>query len=194
MTTLKPYFAAIAFVFSVGCAKQAVDKQHYFLPVAHLNQQSSDAVASRTLIKVNEVLLSDFLDRDGLVLQLDDITLNQAKNHLWAEDLHRQIERGLRERLNQQQQEFTVVGPQSTAELSVSVEIHAFHGRYDGLALTRGQWQLKNKQGEVQRLERFDLSSKLNEPGYPALVRALGQNLDKLATMIAKDLSRIKSE
>lgn len=193
MTTLKPYLTAFAFLLILGCAnKQSVDKQHYFLPVADVNEQSSDSL--RPLLKVSEVQLSDFLDSDGLVLQLDDITLNQAKNHVWAEDLHRQIDRGLRQRLNQQQQPFTVVGPQSTADLNLSVEIHAFHGRYDGLALTSGQWQLKNKQGEIQRLERFDFTTKLNEPGYPALVRALGQNLDKLATMIAEDLSRIEDE
>jgi hypothetical protein len=113
---------------------------------------------------------------------------------VWADDLHRQIDRGLRQRLNQQQQQFTVVGPQSAADLSLSVEIHAFHGRYDGLALTSGQWQLKNKQGEIQRLARFDFTTALNEPGYPALVRALGQNLDKLAMMIADDLSLIEDE
>ncbi len=192
MTTLKPYLAAFAFLLILGCAKQTVEKQHYFLPVTDVTEQSSDSL--RPLLKVSEVQLSDFLDSDGLVLQLDDITLNQAKNHVWAEDLHRQIDRGLRQRLNQQQQQFTVVGPQSTADLSLSVEIHAFHARYDGLALTSGQWQLKNKQGEIQLLEGFDFTAKLTEPGYPALVRALGQNLDKLSAQIAEELHQLQQK
>jgi hypothetical protein len=164
------------------------------LPASDVTAQPSDSAHVRPLLKVSEVQLSDFLDSDGLVLQLDDITLNQAKNHVWAEDLHRQIDRGLRARLSQQQQQFTIIGSLGPADLSLSVELDAFHWRYDGLALASGQWQLKNKQGEIQRLARFDFTTALNEPGYPALVRALGQNLDKLAMMIADDLSRIEDE
>lgn len=191
MSTLKPYLATFAFLVLSACAKPAVEKQHYFLPTAD-SEQAFELATAKPLVQFTEVQLADFLDNDGLVLQLDDITLNQAKSHVWAEDLRRQIHRGLRERLNQQQQHVTVVGPQITAELSLSVEIHAFHGRYDGLALTSGQWQLKNKQGEIQALNRFDLSTQLNEPGYPALVRALGQNLDKLASLIAQELVQLR--
>lgn len=189
MTTLKPYFAAVALLVFSGCASQAPEKQHYFLPAPELSTQSSEPATKAPLVQLSEIQLADFLDNDGLVLQLDDITLNQAKSHLWAEDLQQQIHRGLRDRLNQQQQQLLVIGPQGVAELSLSVEIHAFHGRHDGLALTSGQWQLKNKQGELEVLNRFSLNTELNEPGYPALVRALGQNLDKLATQIAEELS-----
>ena len=40
-------------------------------------------------------------------------------------------------------------------------------------------------------LNRFSLDTELKQPGYPALVRALGQNLDKLAALIAKELNKL---
>lgn len=192
MTTFKPFFTALAILLLTSCAANpTVEKQHYFLPDSASVSPSSAAVSEALLIQLRAVALTDFLDNDGLVLQLDDITLNQAKNHVWAESLQQQIHRGLRERINQQQQTLIVVGAQESATLSLSVEIDAFHGRYDGTALTSGQWQLKNKQGELVALNRFSLDTELKQPGYPALVRALGQNLDKLAALIAKELKTI---
>lgn len=189
--TFKPYLATFFIMLLMGCAKSAVENQHYFLQAADALAEPIAKSKTTPLLQISDVQLADFLDEDGLVLQLDDITLNQAKNHLWAEDLSRQINRGLRARLSQQQQKFTIVGPQTAANLQLSLEIHAFHGRYDGLALTSGQWQLQNARGEIQHLSRFDLQTELNESGYPALVRALSQNLDKLAVLIAEDLNKI---
>jgi hypothetical protein len=186
--TLKFYFTAAALLAFSGCANQTVEKQHYFLPTPEVSTQSSEFVIKAPLVELGEIQLADFLDNDGLVLQLDDITLNQAKRHLWAEALQQQLHRGLRERVNQQQQQLLIVGPHAAADFSLSIEIHDFHGRHDGLALTSGQWQLKNKQGELVAVNRFTLTSELSEPGYPALVRALGQNLDKLALQIAEKL------
>lgn len=190
MMTLKPFVTALLIVLLSACAKQTVDKQHYFLPSPGGQPATADKLEAARLLQISDVSLADFLDKSGLVLQLDDITLNQAKNHVWAEDLRQQINRGLQARLNRQQQPYTVVGSQTAAALRLSVEIHAFHGRYDGLALTSGQWQLRNQQGKVEQIERFDLQTELKQSGYPALVRALGENLDKLSGQIAGQLQQ----
>jgi uncharacterized lipoprotein YmbA len=188
--TLKPFITALLIVLLSACARQAVDKQHYFLPSPGGQPATTDKLEAARLLQISDVSLADFLDKSGLVLQLDDITLNQAKNHVWAEDLGQQINRGLQARLNRQQQPYTVVGSQTDAALRLSIEIHAFHGRYDGLALTSGQWQLRNQQGKVEQIERFDLQTELKQSGYPALVRALGENLDKLSGQIAGQLQQ----
>lgn len=176
------------FVWVTGCAKQPIENHRYFLPTAD-STQSQSAHKSARLLQINDVQLADFLNNSGLVLQLNDITLNQAKNHVWAEDLSQQISRGLRERLNQAQQSFIVVGQQTPAELRLSLTIDAFHGRHDGLAITSGRWQLRNNQGEIVSLQNFDLQTELSTSGYPALVRALGKNLDELATILVQALT-----
>jgi len=184
----KPYFALLLLVFLAGCAKQTVENHRYFLPEADTIQGESSEPSSR-LLQISEVQLADFLDDGGLVLQLDEITLNQAKNHLWAADLSQQINRGLRNRLNQRQQTFTIVGPQTAGDLRLSLTIDAFHGRHDGLALMSGQWQLQDIKGQIISLKNFDLQTELAASGYPALVRALGNNLDDLAVALTETLA-----
>lgn len=185
---LKPFFALLLLLILTGCANQPVENHRYFLPDTDAIQQQSSQTSPR-LLQISEVQLADFLDDGGLVLQLDDITLNQAKNHLWAADLHQQINRGLRNRLNQRQQAFTVVGPQTAGDLRLSLTIDAFHGRHDGLALMSGQWQLQDMQGQIISLKNFDLQTELAASGYPALVRALGNNLDYLAAALTETLA-----
>ncbi|MDX1572749.1 MAG: ABC-type transport auxiliary lipoprotein family protein [Methylophaga sp.] len=188
MMNFKTYFAALFIVLVSGCGKQQIESHRYFLPEAELTQRTSEPSAS--MLQISNVQLADFLTGGGLVLQLDDITLNQAKNHLWADDLRQQINRALRHRLNQRMQPFTVVGPQTAADLRLSLIIDAFHGHYDGLAMTTGQWQLHNAEGELLDLHNFHLQTKLQEPGYPAMVRALGNNLDDLATALTEMLTK----
>lgn len=188
MIKLKSGLILFFFVLVAGCASQPVENHRYFLPATDTSQKQS-ADKSARLLQISEVQLADFLDDGGLVLQLDDITLNQAKNHVWAEDLRQQINRGLRDRLNHRQQRFVVVGPHTTAELRLSLTIDAFHARHDGLALTSGQWQLINAQGDILNLRNFELQTELSEPGYPALVRALGENLDDLAAALVRVLA-----
>ncbi|WP_438969798.1 PqiC family protein [Methylophaga sp.] len=190
--TFKSYLSVVLIILLAGCATTSVESQRYFLPAPDGVATPLNKVDSSRLLQITEVQLADFLDEAGLILQLDDITLNQAKNHLWAEELGRQINRNLRERLNQKQHNFIIVGPETSADLRLLLEINAFHGRYDGLALTSGQWQLQNKQGEIMVLNRFELGTKLNKPGYPALVRALGENLDKLAILLAEELAQVQ--
>lgn len=188
MIEYKLKFAVFFMVLLAGCATQTVDNHRYFLPQIDLTKPAGEP--SARFLQISDVQLADFLSGGGLVLQLDDITLNQAKNHLWADDLRQQINRALRDRLNQRQQQFTVVGPQTAADLRLSLVIDAFHGRHDGLALTSGQWQLHTAEGERIQLQNFDLQTQLSEPGYPALVRALGVNLDKLAASLATVLNQ----
>ncbi|MDT8309851.1 MAG: ABC-type transport auxiliary lipoprotein family protein [Methylophaga sp.] len=187
MIKFKLNVAVFFVVLLAACAKQPVENHRYFLPEADLIQHAGKP-ATRFL-QIRNIQLADFLNDGGLVLQLDDITLNQAKNHLWADNLHQQINRALQDRLNQQQQVFTVVGPQTDADLQLSLVIDAFHGRHDGLALTSGQWQLHTAEGERVLLQNFHLQTELREPGYPALVRALGVNLDALAASLATVLA-----
>lgn len=186
MIKFKIGFVVILITLLAGCAKQAVDHHRYFLPATETSSQRANQ--SSALLQISSVQLAEFLNDGGLVLQLDDITLNQAKQHQWAEDLRQQINRGLQDRLNERQQQFTVVGPQTSAALRLSLVIDAFHGRHDGQALTSGQWQIQNSEGDIDSLQRFQLQTALAEPGYPALVRALGHNLDQLADMLAKAL------
>lgn len=168
-----------------------VERQHYSLPISG-EMPAAKTDGSAKLLQIHNVQLADFLDTGSLVLQMDDITLNQAKNHLWAEDLRQQINYGLRVRLNQMQQQVIAVSPSTKGQWQLTLEINDFQGRFDGYALTSGQWQLRNAQNEIVQLQSFSFQSPLQTTGYPAMVRALGNNLDQLAAQLSKAISSLK--
>ncbi|MBR9903335.1 MAG: hypothetical protein GYB15_05535, partial [Gammaproteobacteria bacterium] len=73
-----------------ACASSVTPPARYMLPSAPL--ASTPQQPQGTLL-VSSPRLAHYLDVDGIVMQLDDITLNAAREHQWAEGLGRQLER-----------------------------------------------------------------------------------------------------
>jgi uncharacterized lipoprotein YmbA len=120
-------------------------------------------------------------------MQLDDITLNAAREHQWAEGLGRQLERRVRANLSKALPTLRVMRgevDQSNA-LTLRLNVDQFQGRFDGIAVASGQWQLLNDAGELLEMENFYAETPLAEDGYPALVRALSDSWDQAAELIA---------
>ncbi|WP_447957829.1 PqiC family protein [Vreelandella sp. EE7] len=170
-----------------GCASSVSPPARYMLPTA---QVTSPATPTEHTLQIRSPRLAHYLDVDGIVMQLDDITLNAAREHQWAEELGRQIERALRGRLSQELPLVRVVraeGGQATG-VTLSVEVDQFQGRFDGNAVVSGQWQLRGAGNQLLAMESFSAETELMQDGYPALVRALGQSLDEAAIGIAQEL------
>lgn len=174
-----------------ACATQSVKTERYSLPESTIPVSQATLNAEQVLI-IGSIRLAEFLDSDRIVLQLDDITLHQARENLWAENLAQQIRRGLRNRLSSHLPETLVLSDsrgvkQQTWQLQL--EIEQFQGHYQGMALTSGQWQLLDSQGNLLAMAPFSIETTLASDGYPALVRALGSNLDKLAEQLASQIT-----
>ncbi|MCC5883640.1 MAG: membrane integrity-associated transporter subunit PqiC [Halomonas sp.] len=172
----------------VGCASPSAPANRYMLPESATAPAGGSAGAGHLLI-VQSPRLAHYLDVDGIVLQLDDISLNAARQHLWAEPLGRQLERGLRARLAEHLPDTRVMREEASLgrseALRLRLEVERFQGRYDGLAITSGQWQLLAADGRLLAMERFHVEAELADDGYPALVRALGNSWDQVASEIA---------
>jgi hypothetical protein len=121
-------------------------------------------------------------------MQLDDITLNEAREHQWAEGIGRQLERALRAELADQLPNVQVVRAEgsSPGALTLSMEVDQFQGRFDGVAVASGQWQLRDTDGELLALKSFTAETTLEQDGYPALVRSLGESWVSVAAQIAQ--------
>lgn len=174
-----------------GCAGAPTPAAHYILPTQAADQEAVSRTPERTLI-VGPIQLASYLESQGIVLQRDDILLQQASSHLWAEDLDRQLHRGLRQRLDERLPDTRVLGNRNDAEtLRLSVEVDRFQGRYDGMAVAAGRWQLYDASGELLALAPFSVSTALETDGYPALVRALGESWDRVADQIAERIMNL---
>lgn len=177
----------MACLLVTACASSVTPPARYMLTSGQLT--SAPAQPEGTL-RLSAPRLAHYLDVEGIVMQLDDITLNAAREHQWAEGLGRQLERGLRARLSQTLPTLRVVRAEGSqpGALTLRIEVDQFQGRFDGLAVASGQWQLVNAEGEMLAMENFYAETSLEEDGYPALVRALSSSWDKTAELIADDI------
>ncbi|TXI37958.1 MAG: membrane integrity-associated transporter subunit PqiC [Methylophilus methylotrophus] len=164
-----------------------VKTERYSLPEVSAPQQASPSVSTTTYtLLLNRIQLADYLDTDRIVIQLDDITMRPARDHLWVDNLSQELRRGLRTRLASRLDHVTVVDPQpglAASTNSLNITIDQFHGHMQGYAVLSGQWQ---SEGSSLPPQSFRFTTPLAEDGYPALVRALGHNLDLLCDQIAK--------
>ncbi len=197
MTTIKALIAAGLALWLAGCAASGPAPSQYTLPGDGGGDppRIAGAEAAHRLV-VGQPRLARFLDVDGLVLQLDDITLNEANHHQWAEPLGLQLERGLRTRLAARLPDTRIMRDDAdsrrSAALTLRLEVDRFHGRFDGRAVAGGQWQLRDDAGELLGMAPFAVEVELAQDGYPALVRALGHGWDRVADEIAAEIKRLR--
>lgn len=181
------WLAAAMSLFLSACASSVSPPTRYMLPASPAVSASSSAEAT---LQVSAPRLAHYLDVDGIVMQLDDITLNEAREHQWAESIGRQLERALRAELADQLPSVQVVRAEGSrpGTLTLSMEVDQFQGRYDGVAVASGQWQLRDSDGEMLALKSFTAETTLDQDGYPALVRSLGESWQAVAEQIADQL------
>ena len=192
LTFFKTLFSALLLMSLVACTTKPVNTERYNLPETAQAMTQVSTSAEQVLV-IGSIRLAEFLDSDRIVLQLDDITLHQVRENLWAENLAQQIRRGLRNRLSSQLQNTLVVSDSRGLKqdaLTLQLEIEQFQGHFNGKAVSSGQWQLQDNQGHLLAISPFNIETTLATDGYPALVRALGSNLDKLAEQLASQIQQ----
>ncbi|MFD1006665.1 PqiC family protein [Oceanisphaera ostreae] len=174
-----------------GCAGSTTAPTTYMLPSTAADQQYHKPLA----IMVSPVRIAGHLDSEGIVMQLNDIEVYQARQHLWAEGISQQLQQQLQQRLAITLPQAQVVskGQPLQAQLPVRdirVNVTRFQGQHGGGALAEGQWQLLNEAGNLIKQRSFSISTPLEDDGYPALVRALGKAWDQLADTIALEITK----
>ena len=74
----------------LGACASPVTLNYYQLPAVTTESTHSDAAAA---LYVAPVQVASYLNGRGLVLQLSEVELNVARQHLWAEPLDAQVQR-----------------------------------------------------------------------------------------------------
>ncbi|MDP5143917.1 PqiC family protein [Rheinheimera baltica] len=166
----------------VGCSSQQAIT-YYQLPVMPALVASQSTATQQLYIE--PVQVASYLNGRGLVLQVSDVELVVARQHLWAEALGQQLQRQLRDRLQPVLPEFVTVLQAQPTTMRLAVQIDQFHGQADGYAIISGRFTLSTHPGS----EAFSLRVPLEDDGYPALVVALGQGLQLLSQQISQQLN-----
>ncbi|MFG6178861.1 membrane integrity-associated transporter subunit PqiC [Halomonas sp. THAF12] len=194
MIALRASLALLTLLWLTGCALGGTPATRYALPEV-ATPDAAGAEASHVLV-LRPLRLAPFLDAEGIIVQLDDITLREASGHRWAEPLGRQLERGLRDRLAAALPDTRVlldseIGAQADP-LQLRVTVERFQGRPDGRAVAAGRWQLLDTDQMLLDASTFRVATPLASDGYPALVRALGHSWDDVAAAIATAVRRVE--
>lgn len=199
MTLRAPLLALLLAWWLAGCATGSPPTSRYTLPAPSNAAAPVAGAEARYRLVVTAPELARFLDAEGIVLQLDDITLNEARHHQWAAPLEQLLARGLRRRLAMRLPDTRVMDRPEPAganeqvpALTLYLEVDRFHGRFDGQAVAGGQWQLRDAEGELLALSPFTVTTELETDGYPALVRALGASWDRVADDMATAIEKLR--
>lgn len=193
--------AMVVSTLLTGCASSTTLPSTYVLPAVNVPESPSahDEMLTDTadpLLAMRALRLAPFLDVEGIVFQLDDVRLQEAGGHQWAESLTALLEGGIRDRLAirlpQDRVMFDRAIDGETPALILRVEIDRFQGSHTGHAVVGGRWQLRDSQGEPLAYRSFDINTPLSADGYPALIRALAKGLDQLADGISKQAIQLQ--
>lgn len=159
-----------------GCATGVGTPTQRYLLEAGGDGAPPEVSGSRTLV-VESPRLAAYLDSDGIVMQTGPVSIHQASNHLWAEDLAGQLGRMLRHGLARRVTGLRVVGPGEAPPdrnaLRLRMDVESFQGRYDGYAVVAGEWRLLAADGTPREARRFRIERALSADGYAALVNTL---------------------
>lgn len=176
-----------------GCAGSPASPSSYMLPT--VNEASPITYSTQLAVKVAPIGLASHIDNEGIIMQLNDIEVYQAREHLWAQDIAQQLQQQLQDRLAKDLPNAVIVSkgqsvPKGLPVRELRVQVSRFQGQYSGDALAEGRWQLLDEQGQLIKQHSFRVLTPLNQDGYPALVRALGSAWQQQADELAKVLSR----
>jgi uncharacterized lipoprotein YmbA len=190
LTGTRTLLVGATLLLMAGCANKTVQTSSYMLPASTPEQHYSNALA----VAIAPIRLSGLLDNQGIVMELNDIEVHQARHHLWAEDIDVQLQQQLQQRLSLSlpQAQIVAKGQPLHAGLpqrEVRVRINAFQGSYSGNAIVQGQWLLLGEQGQLLKQHNFRIEQPLPADGYPALVRALASAWDQVSEQLAATLA-----
>lgn len=189
-TGARTLLAGVTLLLMAGCANQTLQSSSYMLPASTPEQEYSSALA----VSIAPIRLSSLLDNQGIVMELNDIEVHQARNHLWAEDLAVQLQQQLQQRLSLSLPQAQIVArgqplQAGLAKREVRVSVTGFQGSYDGSAIAQGQWLLLDENGQLLKQKNFRIEQPLTADGYPALVRTLGAAWDQVSEQLAQALA-----
>lgn len=179
-----------------GCASNTPAPERYTLPAAPVQDPAGAEARHQLLLAAPR--LAHYLDVDGIVMQVDDITLVEARQHQWAEALGRQLQRALRDRLASRLPDTRVMldepASRETQAQHLVLEVDRFQGRHDGQAVIGGRFRLYAPDGNLLAMHSLDMETVLAADGYPALVRALGRGWDDVADRLATAIEQARPQ
>ncbi|PWC18718.1 membrane integrity-associated transporter subunit PqiC [Brenneria roseae subsp. roseae] len=179
----------LAVVLLLSACSSSTQKSYYQLPAVSDAGTSSVTTTHVRQLWLEHISVADYLGNSGLVYQTSDVQYVIASDNLWASPLDQQLQQSLVTELESRMPGWIVTTQSQGSDQSVlNVTVTAFHGRYDGKVVIRGEWIL-NQSGKVMK-RPFNVTLPQTEDGYDALVKTLAQGWQQVAQSIAQSATQ----
>jgi len=135
--------------------------------------------SSNIILQLNPVL-----DGGGIVLQVSDHSLREARFHRWAEPLNAQLIALISNTMNKDKF--------SLKDHGLEVYVARFQGSESGKIYVSASFSVLNAQGLRIKTVSRQLETQQSEPGYDALVFALRSGFDRICHEAILELKESK--
>ncbi len=175
-------------LFLAACASTPPERAYYLLR-SEVTEEPA-AAAPGAAIGMGRVLVAPYLDRTGIMVQVDEHRIREARFHLWAEPLDEGIWYYLHEQISSRLDSALATGPSADSwRYRVDISVEEFHGTLDGASRLTVRWSLRDiSDGAVIETRSFTRERPQVGDGYTALVDTQTALLDELAETIARSL------
>lgn len=171
---MKKLFVLLPLIILVGCSSSLPEKHYYQIKSGY----QSVPVETRTsgdFIWIAPITIVDFLNKDGLVYQINEFEYSVAKDNLWLSPLSEQLQNLVVHDLSVLLPKRVISSsPITSAKISVNLFIEGFHGTYQGDAILKGYWVIV-KDKERLYSKKFSYTLPINKDGYAGIVETLSQ-------------------
>ena len=175
-------------------ACSSMPTQYHALSTPSGNVQAVVMTKPIKSVGVGPITLPTLLDREGMVIRKDAITLEISDTHLWGGQLEdeflRTLAQQLQSRLPATRVQTVPWDLNQTPQYQVVVKLDQFDGTPGGRAWLRGVWQLQaGDDGKILSSEPVALTRQTSEKGVAGLVRAQSGLLGDLAEQVLRGLA-----
>ncbi|SFS48169.1 hypothetical protein SAMN02910357_00986 [Succinivibrio dextrinosolvens] len=133
--------------------------------------------------KIN-MQLNPVLDGGGIVLQVSDHSLREARFHRWAEPLNEQLEALVSNTISQENFRLK--------DQSLDVYVARFQGSEAGKIYVSASFSLINSKGQIIKTVSRQIETEQQTAGYDALVAALRSGFDRICHEAIAELKEKK--
>ncbi|WP_340680408.1 ABC-type transport auxiliary lipoprotein family protein [Paraglaciecola sp.] len=175
-----------------ACSSKPLDVNYYVLsppqPVLQSNQNNYTKQ-----VKLNKILLADYLRQSSIALQVDDNKMHFSRQDVWAESLDMAILNALLMDLNQNTNTSfsSYLSPDNQADsTTLTLQIEHFHATDKSTVVSSGRYWLFDPVKQQKFESPFYFSLSLQQDGYSHAISQQRQLIRLLADKIQLDLAK----
>ena len=141
---------------------------------------------SKQLVKVDRIILPDYLNQPNLVMRMADQQMHIAAYHSWADNLPDSLQREISRSLNDKNNGYGFVKRcQNCGSLVIAVD--HFYPSDQGEVLLAGSYEL-SLDGKQKHRHQYFFSSVIAEDGYDESVNKMRQLVAQLVNQINQNI------